>query len=116
MPNSFWQKELIQPALNRDVEAAVAEQQSILEKDPNNAQAYFALGTLHHFQGKTEEAIRYFERAIELETTSAAPHVSLGRIYAVRGDYELAWKHARAAESLGDRDLVTMLERYPNVR
>lgn len=116
MSNSFWQKELIQPALNRDVEAAVAEQQSIMEKDPNNAHAYFALGTLHHFQGKTEEAIRYFERAIELDATNAEPHLSLGRIYAVRGEYDLAWKHARAAESLGNRDLVEMLERYPNLR
>jgi hypothetical protein len=54
MPNRFWRKEVIQPALNHDVEAAIAEQKSILANDPNNANAYFALGTLHHFQGATD--------------------------------------------------------------
>ncbi|MGO8816598.1 MAG: tetratricopeptide repeat protein [Terriglobia bacterium] len=113
MPNHFWRDSVIQSGLNRDVEAAVAEQQAILAKDPNNSNAYFALGTLLHFQGETEQAIQHFEKSIELDPANAAPHLSLGRIYAVRGDYELAWKHGRAAEALGARELVEMLERYP---
>jgi tetratricopeptide (TPR) repeat protein len=116
MPKSFWQREVIQPALNQDVEAAIAEQHSLLADDPHNAHACFALGTLYHFQGAIEQAIQYFQKAIKLDAASAAPHLSLGRIYAVRGEYELAWKHARAAEALGARDLVEMLERYPNLR
>ena len=113
MPNRFWRDEVIQPGLNRDVDDAVAEQHAILAKDPNNAKAYFALGTLLHFQGQTEQAIQHFQRSIELDPGDAAPHLSLGRIYAVRGEYELAWKHARAAEALGAHELVEMLERYP---
>jgi tetratricopeptide (TPR) repeat protein len=116
MPNRFWREEVIQPALNRDVEAAVAEQQSILAKDTNNASACFALGTLSHFQGENERAMQYFQKSIELDPANAAPHLSLGRLYAVRGEYQLAWKHARAAEALGARDLVEMLERYPNLK
>ena len=116
MSNHFWRKQVIQPALNNDVEEAVAEQQSILAKDPNNAKAYFALGTLSHFQGEIEQAMQYFQKSIELDPADAAPHLSLGRLYAVRGEYKLAWKHARAAEALGARDLVEMLERYPNLK
>jgi tetratricopeptide (TPR) repeat protein len=116
MANRFWQKEVIQPALNTEVEDAVAEQQSILAKDPNNAQAYFALGTLSHFKGEVEQAIQHFQKAIVLDPAYAAPHLSLGRIFAVRGEYEQAWTHARAAEALGARDLVEMLERYPNLK
>jgi len=116
MPNHFWRDSVIQPALDRDVGAAVAEQRAILADDPNNAQAYFALATLSHFQGEIEQAIQSFQKAIEIDPTYAAPHVSLGRIYAVRGEYEQAWEHARAAETLGARDLVEMLERYPNLR
>ncbi len=116
MANSFWRKEVIQPALNRDVDAAVAEQQAILANDPNNANAYFALGTLLHFQGVTQQAIQHFQKSIQLNAGNAAPHLSLGRIYALRGEYELAWKHAHAAETLGARDLVEMLERYPNLK
>jgi len=116
MSKSFWRKEVIQPALNRDVEAAVAEQRAILANDPNNSNAYFALGTLLHFQGGTEPAIQHFQKSIELDSGNAAPHLSLGRIYAVLGDYERAWQHARAAEALGARDLVEMLERYPKLK
>ncbi|MGA2984897.1 MAG: tetratricopeptide repeat protein [Terriglobia bacterium] len=116
MPYNFWRKQVIQPALNRDVEEAVAEQQSILAADPNNAHAHFALGTLSYFQGATEQAIQYFQKSIDLDANNPAPHLSLGRIFALRGEYERAWKHARAAEALGARDLVEMLERYPNLK
>jgi tetratricopeptide (TPR) repeat protein len=116
MPDQFWRDNVIQPALNHDVEAAVAEQQAILATDPNNAQAYFALGTLRHFQGATGQAMQYFQKSVELDSSNPGPHLSLGRIYALRGEYAEAWKHARAAEALGARDLVEMLERYPNLK
>jgi tetratricopeptide (TPR) repeat protein len=116
MSNHFWRKEVIQPTLNNDVDRAVAEQYSILAKDPNNGKAYFALGTISHFQGDIEQAMRHFQKSIELDPRGAAPHISLGRIYAVRAEYDLAWEHARAAETLGDADLVQMLERYPNLK
>ncbi len=115
MSKSFWRKQVIQPGLDNEVDEAFAEQKAILKKDPQNAQAWFALGTLSHFQGEIEQAMQYFQKSIEFDPSSAAPHLSLGRLYAVRGEYQLAWKHARAAEALGASDLVQMLERYPNV-
>ena len=111
MPKRFWRNEVIQFALDRDVEEAKAEQRAILARDPRNSHAHHALGTLAHFRGQTEQAIQLFSKAIELNTDSPAPHVSLGRLYALRGEYELAWKHARAAASLGQRELVELLER-----
>lgn len=116
MADHFWRNAIIQPALDSDVNAAVAEQEAILAKDPQNAKAYFALGTLSHFQGQTGQAIRHFEKAIEADPSYAAPHISLGQIYAVQGDYPKAWQFAHAAEALGCRELVEMLERYPNLR
>lgn len=113
MPENFWRDQVIQPALNNEVNDAVAEQRAILAKDPNNAKAYFALGTLSHFQGEIEQAIHYYQKSIELNPSDAAAHLSVGRIHAVRREYTEAWKHARAAEALGARDLVEMLERYP---
>lgn len=113
---SFWRKEIIQPALDVDVDDAFAEQQAILERDPKNPHAYFALGTLNHFHGQPDTAIPLFIKAIELDPTYAAPHVSLGRIYAVKGFNDLAWKHAREAMRLGDRSLVEQLERFPNLK
>ncbi len=111
----FWREKVIQPALDRDVNAARAEQRAILERDPGNAPAHFALGTLSHFQGQTDAAIDFFLRAIKLDPAYAAPHASLGRIYAVQGLYDLAWQHAREAERLGDPSLVQQLERYSSL-
>jgi tetratricopeptide (TPR) repeat protein len=116
MSDQFWRDQVIQPSLSNDVDDAVAEQKAILAKDPNNSKAYFALGTLSHFQGEIDQAMEYFQKAIELDPAATAPHLSLGRLYAVRGDYKAAWKHARAAEALGALDLVQMLERYPNLK
>jgi lipopolysaccharide biosynthesis regulator YciM len=115
MSKGFWRKEVIEPGLARDVEAAVAEQQAIVERDPANVRAHFALGTLYHFKGDTPRAIRFFRKALELDPSYAAAHVCLGRIYAVQGNYSLAIDHACAAERLGSRELVELLERYPNL-
>lgn len=113
---SFWRSQVIQPALDADIESEVREQQAILLRDPWNAPAHFALGTLAHFRGQTALAITYFLRSIELDSTSPAAHVSLGRIYAVQGRDDKAWEHAREAERLGDRSLVEQLERYPGAK
>ena len=116
MPDHFWRDHLIQPSLDTGVDAAIAEQLAVLAKDPKNAKAFFALGTLSNLRGQIDEAILYLNKAIELDPAAAAPHVNLGRIYAVQENYAEAWKHARAAKALGSRELVELLERYPNLK
>lgn len=81
-----------------------------------NSRPYFALGTLAHSRSDTETAILLFRKMIELDRTYAAPFVSLGRIYAMQGRYDFAWRDARQAECLGDPSLRQQLERYPAVR
>jgi Flp pilus assembly protein TadD len=109
---SFWSEEVVQPALNNDVEEAIAEQQAILQQNARNAGAHFALGTLTYFKGDRDGAARHFRQAIELDPNYAAPRVSLGRILALDGDHAAAWEHARAAEQLGDSSLLELLQRY----
>lgn len=109
---SFWRQEVMQPALDKDVEEAIAEQQAILQRNVRNAGAHYALGTLTHFKGDTNAAVSHFLKAIDLDPGYAAPHVSLGRIRALEGNHQAAWEHARAAERLGDRSLLDLLQRY----
>jgi len=108
----LWRDEVIQPALDSDLEQAIAEQQAILQRDARNAGAHYALGLLCQFKGDRSATVEYFRKAIELDSNYAAPHVSLGRIFAIDGDYDAAWRHAREAERLGDRSLVEQLRRY----
>jgi len=109
----LWRDEVIQPALDRDLEQAIAEQQAILQRDARNAGAHYALGSLCQFKGDRSAAVEYFHKAIEFDSSYAAPHASLGRIYAVDGDYGAAWRHAREAARLGDPSLADQLRRYP---
>lgn len=111
---SFWRQEVVQPVLDKDVEEAIAEQQAILQQNARNAGAHFALGTLTNFKGDQEAAVNHFRQAIDLDPNYPAPHVSLGRILVLQGDTAGAWEHARAAERLGDRSLVELLDRYPS--
>jgi Flp pilus assembly protein TadD len=113
---SFWRNQLIEPVLASDLSEAIRDQERILKRDPTDSRAHFALGTLLQMRGEAELAVTLFTRAIELDPAYAAPHVSLGRIKAVEGDYESAWKHAHEAERLGDPSLVEQLERYPNLQ
>jgi tetratricopeptide (TPR) repeat protein len=109
---SFWRREVVQPVLDRDIDVNIAQQSAILEHNPRNAPAHFALGTLYYYCGNRQAAIEHFEQAIHLDPTYSAPHVSLGRILAVDGHEQEAWEHARAAEQCGDRSLMEQLERY----
>jgi tetratricopeptide (TPR) repeat protein len=113
---SFWRQEVVQPALDRDVEQAIAEQQAILQQNARSAGAHFALGILTYYKGDRGTAAKYFRQAIELDPNYAAPRVSLGRMLALDGDHAAAWEHARAAERLGDRSLLDLLERYLSTR
>jgi len=113
---SFSRQEVVQPILDQDVNLSIAEQCAILERDPLNAPAHFALGTLYHYSGDRNTATSHFRQAIHLDPTFAAPHVSLGRILAVEGNDQEAWTHAREAERLGDRSLLEQLERYAGSR
>lgn len=113
---SLWRDEVIQPALDSDLERAIAEQHAILKREARNAGAHYALGCLCQLRGDRCAAVEHFVKAIEFDSAYAAPHVSLGRIRAVDGDYDAAWRHAREAERLGDPSLVEQLARYPALR
>ncbi|HTO02919.1 MAG TPA: tetratricopeptide repeat protein [Opitutus sp.] len=67
---------------------------AIASEDPQSARAHFYLGVLADKRGENDEAIRRFERAVELDPENSEYHTELGGAY---GD---AAKNAGALASL----------------
>ncbi len=110
--SDFFRREVVDFAISRDIESAIAEQLARIDLNPREAEPYCALGVFFRMQGRIEDAAQMQQRAIELDPNYALPHRELGQIYAVREQYEEAWRHARQAARLGDPSLLDLLERY----
>ena len=73
----------------------------ILPKSPENYDLWNVKGNLHENQGETEEAIKCFQKALELNPKFADALGSMGRIYfnqAVEKDNELSTSITNTAE------------------
>ena len=108
---SFF-SEILQNALNKDVDAAIAEQLALVELDPANPKRYCALGAFFQMQGRLEDAGLMFRRALELDPNFALAHQYLGQLLVFRGEMEAAWHHAREAARCGNRTLLDLLTRW----
>jgi len=108
----FWRNELIDFALDYETLRHVREQREWIARDPSNAVPYKNLAQLYRIQGRREEALGLLLEAVRLDDGFAAAHVELSQIYTVLGDARAAWRHARLAESNGNRSAVELLERH----
>ncbi|HUB80323.1 MAG TPA: tetratricopeptide repeat protein [Bryobacteraceae bacterium] len=109
---SFWRKEVIQPALDSETRRQMEEQLAWIAREPENARPYFHLAEFYRMEGRTEEAFGLLLHAIHLDANFAAAHAALAEVYAVRGDYPAAWRHARSARNAGDSRAVELLTRH----
>jgi tetratricopeptide (TPR) repeat protein len=108
-----WLRNLVEFALDQDVNIAIEEQRSILRSEPCSAKAHFDLGVLHYSQRRVAQAIAAFEAAIACDPSLASAHRKLGEVLINAGEYERAAQCALKAAELGDRALIEMFERYP---
>ena len=109
---SFWRKEVIDFALSEETRRHMAEQRAWIEREPGNPRPYFHLAQFYRMENRQDEALGLLLEAVRLDSTFAPAHVALAEIYAVRGDYPAAWRHARAAERNGDAKAVELLRRH----
>jgi tetratricopeptide (TPR) repeat protein len=61
----------------------------VLEIDPGSGEAYYNLGVAYYNDEAIQEAVRFFERAIEMEDHPES-YYYLGVIYAEAGDKDRA--------------------------
>ncbi|MAF43233.1 MAG: hypothetical protein CMI54_03560 [Parcubacteria group bacterium] len=68
---------------------------------PYNQQGYWYLGEIKLVQGKREESIDLFQKAIDLEPRAGKSHWFLGLLYQMLGENELTSKKINDADNFG---------------
>ena len=108
---SFWRKQVIDFALDRETRTHIEEQRAWIAREPANPKPYYHLAQLYRVAFKPEEALGLLLEAIRLDPGFAAAHAALAEMYVLRDDYPAAWRHARLAQSNGLPGAVEMLTR-----
>ncbi len=83
-----------------DTDERIAELQAILEKDPDNTEAWIRLGNIQMDISRYPEAIEAYIIALELDPSNAAVQTDLGTCYRRIGKSDKAIEHYRKALSL----------------
>lgn len=109
---SFWRRDLIDHALDHETRKHMEEQIAWIEREPDNGQPYYALAQFYRMNGDADHALGLLLEAVRLNPDLGPAHASLCEIYAIRGDYRMAWQHARLAERAGIGRGVELLTRY----
>jgi tetratricopeptide (TPR) repeat protein len=108
----FWKRQVVDFALGHETRKHMDEQRAWIAREPGNPHPYANLARLYRMENRQDEALGLLLEAVRLDADFAPAHVSLAEIYAVRGDYPAAWRHARRAARNGDASPMEMLQRY----
>jgi cytochrome c-type biogenesis protein CcmH/NrfG len=109
---SFWRKEVIDFALDHETRRHMDEQLASIAREPGNARPYCNLAQLYRMNGRQDEALGLLLESVRLDGQFAEAHASLAEIYAIRSDYDAAWKHAKLAAENGEPRALELLKRY----
>lgn len=104
--------DLVNTALDHETLQHESEQLAWISREPANPQPYYNLAQLRRMQWKEDEGLGLLLEAVRLSPAFADAHVALTEMYAVRGDYRAAWRHARAAEAQGCSTGVALLRKH----
>lgn len=87
-------------ARNSTLQDEVALWTETIALAPDNARAHGSLGLALSEQGRPQESLPHFKRALELEPTSVATEVNTGNVYYRLGDFRTALAHYRRGVAL----------------
>ena len=95
--------------------SAKAEEEFTLaiKYDESNPEAYYYRGCTKFNQGKFDSAILDFEKAIELRPGYQEAEFSLGRIYFIKNDYDMACFYYRSAQLHGRENMDDYVKSCP---
>lgn len=91
-----------------EYENALSHFEKAVEKDPNNADAFFYIGYCNGELGRYTEEIEAYKQAIRIKPDLAEAHYNLGLVYLQVGDKSSALKEYKILKEL-DEDLANEL-------
>jgi cytochrome c-type biogenesis protein CcmH/NrfG len=109
---SFWRKEVVEFALSHETVQQMDGLRTWIQREPTNAKPYYYLAQFYRMESRAEESLGLLLEAVRLDATFADAHAALTELYAVKADYQSAWRHARIAEESGNARGVELLRRY----
>lgn len=93
-----------------DSESALTEARAIVEDYPEDAASYNLLGGIELIARQFDDARESFERALELDETSAQAHFNLGLLAGVRQDFDTAISHFESGLELDPDNAAVMVQ------
>lgn len=85
---------------NRDYRSSLAIWQTVVERAPRNPRGYDGVGRALGLEGRTDEAMTYYRRAIEVDPDYADAHYNLAILLQTKGNTDEAIHHYRSALEL----------------
>jgi cytochrome c-type biogenesis protein CcmH/NrfG len=113
---SFWRREVVEFALDRETRGQMDEQRAWIAREPANPQPYYHLAQLYRVAYRQDEALGLLLEAVRLDPAFGDAHNALAEIYIARADDAAAWRHARLAAEHGNGSALALLERYEKPR
>ena len=110
---SFWRKDIIDFALDRETRLHMDEQLAWIAREPSNPQPYYHLAQFYRMNGRPDDALGLLLESVRLDPAFADAHASLSELYAIRADYPAARRHAELAAQNGNPRALDLLTRYP---
>jgi tetratricopeptide (TPR) repeat protein len=108
---SLW-RESIDFALDHETRRQMDEQLAWIAREPANPKPYYHLAQFYRMNGRPDEALGLLLESVRLEPAFADAHASLAELYAIRGDYHAARRHAQIAADHGNPQALQLLERH----
>lgn len=108
---SFWRKEVVEFALSHETVRQMDGLREWIRREPGNPKPYYHLAQFYRMENRAEDALGLLLEAVRLDASFADAHAALAEVYAVKADYQAAWRHARLAGQNGNARAVELLTR-----
>jgi len=98
--------------LNKQTEKAFAEIEKLIQNDPSEPRYYGLMADLYQNQGDKENALKYYNKILEIDPESGFVHFSLANYYLENNDPEMSFAETKKGFESKNVELQTKLQLY----